>query len=415
MQASIITIGDELLIGQVVDTNSSFIGKHLNDLGFYIKEKRVIADLESEIITAIEQISEHSDICIVTGGLGPTKDDITKETICKIWEDDLVEKADLIDYLQNWYSKRGLEFTTARREQALVPSSCSYFVNPVGSAPCMYLKKNDCLFFFLPGVPTELYAFMDKYLVPYLKDISHQQKVEHRYLTTHGMPESEIASLLEDVEDGLSKDISLAYLPNFRLVRLRLTAVYENPEILKELDKNFDILKERLKHISLYEGDLSVEEALHKELLKRNLTISTAESCTGGRIASALTSLSGSSKYFIGSVLSYDNRIKTDILQVNPKDIANFGAVSQPVVEQMAQNVAHLYKTDIALSTSGIAGPTGGSDEKPVGTTWFGIWFENKIFSYKVRFRSNRKRNLEQATKESIILLLSLFKQKDEQ
>ncbi|MCT4665238.1 MAG: CinA family nicotinamide mononucleotide deamidase-related protein [Flavobacteriales bacterium] len=411
MKASIITIGDELLIGQVIDTNSSYIGKNLNDLGFYIQEKRAIADKEADIIEAIESTAKHSDLCIVTGGLGPTKDDITKKTICKIWDDKLESKKDLETYLKSWYEARGLDFSFARQEQAWVPTKCQYFQNPVGTASAMILEKDNCQFVFLPGVPSELYAFFDHYLLDFFKKLEHEQKVAHRYLITHGMPESEIANILSDIENELPEEISLAYLPNFRTVRLRLTAVYKDQKIAERLEYYFTEIKKRLTDISLYEGDLTPEMYLSKTLKKQNLTFASAESCTAGRIASAMTSMSGSSSYFMGSVLSYDNKVKKKLLGVKQSTLDQVGAVSEETVIQMAKGVAELMQTDIAISTSGIAGPTGGSEEKPVGTTWFGIYINGRIFTKKVRFRSNRGRNLEQATKEAIILLIKYLKE----
>ncbi len=416
MKASIVTIGDELLIGQVIDTNSSFIGKVLNKKGFYIQEKRAIADVEADIISTIEDIAKHSKICIVTGGLGPTKDDITKNTICKIWNDTLEYRNDIGEPLKTWLLKRGYEPTPERLEQAHVPKTSKHIVNLVGTAPAMILEKEGCHFVFLPGVPNEVYHFFENGISQWLDTFSINQYITHKHICTYGTPESIIAKRLEDFEANLPSEIKLAYLPNFLTVRLRLTAIFdskteENTSLIEQI---YTELKEFVDDISLFYSDKPIVDEVAVLLKKHNLTISTAESCTSGQIASALTSISGSSQYFLGSILAYDNKIKEKLLQVKSEDLTNFGAVSKPVVEQMAKSVCNTIQTDYALSTSGIAGPTGGTIEKPVGTTWIGLSNGKQSWSECVHFRSNRSKNIEQAVTYAFIMLLKKIKEEHE-
>ena len=416
MKASIVTIGDELLIGQVVDTNSSFIGKVLNNKGFYIQEKRAIADIEADIISTINDISLHSKICIVTGGLGPTKDDITRSTICKIWNDTLEYREAIGEPLKEWIIKRGYEPTPERMLQAHVPTTCKHLVNLVGTAPAMILEKNGCHFVFLPGVPTEVYSFFENGVSEWLDTFSINQYIVHNHVCTYGTPESIIAKRLSDFEDSLPAEFKLAYLPNFLTVRLRLTAVFSSKEEQYErlIEKKYTELKALVDDISLYYSDKPLVEEIASLLKSNGLTISTAESCTSGKIASTLTSISGSSQYFLGSILSYDNKIKEKLLQVKSEDLTNFGAVSQPVVEQMAKSVCNQTQSDYALSTSGISGPTGGTAEKPVGTTWIGLSDGTQTWSECVRFRSNRERNIEQTVTYAFVMLLKKIKEKHE-
>lgn len=416
MKASIVTIGDELLIGQIIDTNSSFIGKVLNNKGFYIQEKRAIADIEEDIISTIEDIAQHSKICIVTGGLGPTKDDITKNTLCKLWEDSLEYREDIGTPLKAWLGKRGYEPTPERMEQACVPTKSKHIVNLVGTAPAMILTRNGCHFVFLPGVPTEVYSFFEHGVSEWLDTFTIDQYIVHKHICTYGTPESIIARRLEAFENNLPNAFKLAYLPDFLTVRLRLTAVFNSKEnrYTALLEEKFKEMKALVDDISLFYNEKPIVEEVANVLKQKALTISTAESCTSGQIASALTSLSGSSQYFLGSILAYDNKIKENLLQVKSEDLSNFGAVSKEVVEQMAKSVCNQTDSDYALSTSGVAGPTGGTDLKPVGTTWIGLSNGVDSWSECVRFRSNRSKNIEQTVTYALIMLLKKIKNNNE-
>ena len=413
MKASIVTIGDELLIGQVLDTNSSFIGKVLNDKGFYVQEKRAIADIEEDIISTINDIAQHSKVCIITGGLGPTKDDITKNTICKIWGDTLEYREDIGNPLKEWLGKRGYELTPERMEQACVPTTSKHIVNLVGTAPAMILKKQNCSFIFLPGVPTEVYSFFNHGVSEWLDTFAIDQYIEHKHVCTYGTPESIIAKRLEAFEENLPKEMKLAYLPDFLMVRLRLTAVYpSNQSHYKQIiDEKYNELKSLVDDISLFYSDKTVIDELADVLKEKKITVATAESCTAGQMAATLTSVSGSSQYFLGSILAYDNKIKENLLQVKSEDLINFGAVSQPVVEQMAKSACNQIQSDYALSTSGIAGPTGGTKEKPVGTIWIGLSNGKESWSECVRFRSNRSKNIEQTVTYALLMLLKKIKE----
>lgn len=415
MKASIVTIGDELLIGQIIDTNSVFIGKYLNKKGIYIQEKRAIADNELDIINCLKEISKNSDLCIVSGGLGPTKDDITKKTICKIWNDKLEFRKPIGDYLSNLLIKYGYTPTPEHMEQANVPSSCKHLINLIGTAPAMILEKDECTFVFLPGVPAEVHHFFENDLNLWIDSILPKQKIIHKHICTYGCSESKIAETLQEFEDNLNPKFSLAYLPDYKLVRLRLSATISSADedLESELEKEFKNLAKLVEDISLFYSDKSVMEELSSLLLNQNITISTAESCTSGLLASTLSSLSGSSQYFLGSIVAYDNKIKENLLKVKSEDLITFGAVSKPVVEQMALSICKQTNSTFSLSTSGIAGPTGGTPNKPVGTIWIGMSDGNNTWSKQVLFHSTRTQNIKQTVTVALVMLMKKIKDQD--
>lgn len=408
MKASIITIGDELLIGQIVDTNSVFIGKILNDKGFYIQQKRAIADQEIDIINTINDISKDSDLCIVSGGLGPTKDDITKKTICKIWKDKLEFRPEIGEHLTNLLLKYGYTPTKEHMEQAQVPSKSKHIVNLIGTAPAMILEKNGCQFIFLPGVPAEVHHFFENGVNQWLDSILPSQTVVHKHICTYGSAESKIAEKLIEFENNLDPHIKLAYLPDYKLVRLRLTATFSDKEnyVADELKQAYSFLRETLKDITLFYSDKSVIQELSELLVAKNLTVSTAESCTSGLLASTFTSISGASQYFLGSVVAYHNKIKENLLEVKSSDLITFGAVSKPVVEQMALSICQQTNSSFSLSTSGIAGPLGGTNEKPVGTIWIGMSNGTETWSEKLLFHSSREQNIKQTVTVAMVMLM---------
>lgn len=408
MKASIVTIGDELLIGQVIDTNSSYIGGVLNTKGFEILEKRAISDTKEAIKSNILELSKTSDICIVTGGLGPTKDDITKKTISELWNDPLEYKPEIGDYISNLLQERGYEISEDHLSQAEVPSTCKYFINKAGTAPGMAMQLNDCWFLFLPGVPAEVYSFFTNDISIWLDSFNSETKIVHKHIFTFKTPESIIANRIQSFEDDLPENFSIAYLPNFMSVRLRLTAVLnKNDEAgFEKLNEKYSELKILVEDISLFNSDKSVVGEVSQLLIQNKLTISTAESCTSGLLASTLSSISGASQYFKGSVVAYDNKIKENVLGVKSSDLINYGAVSKQVVEQMALAVCKIMDTDYSLSTSGIAGPTGGTKEKPVGTIWIGLSNGKQVWSECIQLRSTRSLNIEQTVTFSLIMLL---------
>ncbi|MGB0999110.1 MAG: CinA family nicotinamide mononucleotide deamidase-related protein [Flavobacteriales bacterium] len=412
MKAALLTIGDELLIGQVLDTNSVYFSKLLNEAGCFVQEKRVVGDVESEITEAIECYAKKVDLCFVTGGLGPTNDDITKDTICKIWSDELIWRPEIEQELRRWFLKKGKQPNPMSLAQANVPSKAQYIVNQLGTAPALILKKGHCHFVFMPGVPAEVHGFCNSFFKTWLNDFEIKQNVVHKHLYTTGLSESAIAKRLMDFEAKLPKEISLAYLPDYITVRLRLTALFDSgKEANLPIEQLFQELKTELKDIILFEGEHSLAQELANELVAQNKTVSTAESCTSGALASVLTSISGSSQYFYGAVVAYDNKIKEKLLKVDRNDLDTFGAVSLPVVEQMAKSASRVLETDYALSISGIAGPTGGSERKPVGTTCFGLSDGTNVWSKQVQFFSNRKENIRQACNFAMLMLLQTLKQ----
>jgi len=413
MKASIITIGDELLIGQVVDTNSTFIGEILNEKGFSVLEKRAIADKKQDIIKHVTEMSQLVDVCVVTGGLGPTKDDITKHTICEIWEDELEYNSEIGDFITNLLQEHGYEVSAEHLSQAEIPTTCKYFINKAGTAPGMALELNGCWFVFLPGVPNEVHSFFKHDVLDWLTSFDVNQVVLHKHILTFNTPESIIARRIESLEESLPEEISLAYLPSFRMVKLRLTAIFDksNTKMREVLDQKYLELQRLVEDITIINSDRSILDEVTDLLLKHKLTVSTAESCTSGLIASTLTTKSGSSAYFHGGIVAYDNKVKENLLEVKVEDLKKYGAVSQQVVEQMALNVCKTLKTDFSLATSGIAGPTGGSPEKPVGTIWIGMSNGTEVWSECVKFRASRSKNIEQTVTYALVKLLLKIKE----
>jgi nicotinamide-nucleotide amidase len=411
LNASICTIGDEILIGQIVDTNSATIAKELNSVGVKVNKIISVQDDENEIISSIQKCYESSDIIIVTGGLGPTKDDITKKALAKLCNCEQykydINQTRLIEDICN---KRNIALTKLNRDQALVPACCEVITNKLGTAPGMIFRINEnnknVILFSLPGVPYE----MEHMLPAVIETVKNEFKIDsiyHRTLLTFGIPESTLASMIENWEDNLPDEIKLAYLPNPHSgVKLRLSIyggdLNNNAQLVaKEVAK----LKQILGNALYGEGDESLESVLSKYLTYNNKTISLAESCTSGRIASILTSIPGSSVYFKGGIIAYDNSIKMNILNVKEETLNNLGAVSAKCVEEMAENVRKLMKSDFSIATSGIAGPSGGSPDKPVGTVWIAISGPNFLESQMKIFNGNRQNNIERFSAEALNFL----------
>lgn len=411
MLAEIITIGDELLIGQTIDTNSAWIGEQLSLIGIKVHQISSITDNEEHIVRAIDEASERVDIVIMTGGLGPTKDDITKHTLCKYFNTELELNQPILERLKERYAQFNVPFNSSNQAQALLPKSCTVLPNTRGSASGMWFEKDGKVYISLPGVPYEMKGILTDEGFPKLVKHFETPNVTHRTIRTIGIPESKLAEKLEDWENDLkTKDLSLAYLPSPGFVRLRISGTDINGEKSPLIESKVEELLLLLGNaVYGYEKE-SLEVVIGNLLTEQKKTISLAESCTGGTIAKLLTNISGSSAYFKGGIVSYANEIKMNVLKVLESDIKNHGAVSEPVVEQMANNIRLMMGTDYAISTSGIAGPTGGTEEKPVGTVWMAVSSKDKTICKKYLLPyNNRERNIKVSANYALELLRKEF------
>ena len=411
MFAEIITIGDELLIGQTIDTNSAWIGEQLSLMGVQVYQISAIRDDETHILKALDEAKERVNVVIITGGLGPTKDDITKHTLCKYFKTELVLNSAVFEGLKERYDRYNVPFNTSNQAQALVPKSCTVLPNTRGTASGMWFEENGVIFISLPGVPFEMKGILTDEGFPKLKTYFNTPSILHKTVRTIGIPESKLAEILENWEDSLKEnELKLAYLPAPGFVRLRITGINDHPEKVALIQQKAAELLALIGDAIYGEEKETLEEVIGRKLLQQNKTVSTAESCTGGSIAKKLTSIAGSSAYFKGSIIAYANEIKINILNVPQQDIETYGAVSQTVVEQMAENARRIMRTDYAIATSGIAGPTGGSEEKPVGTVWIAVASNEKVVSLKyVLPYNNRERNIAVATSYALNFLRTSF------
>jgi nicotinamide-nucleotide amidase len=396
MLAEIITIGDEILIGQIVDTNSAWMGVCLNENGIKVHQITSVSDNKQHIIEALDAATKRVDIILITGGLGPTRDDITKQTLSEYFNAKLVFNAEAFKDVEHVFKIRGREVTEINRKQAELPENCVALSNKNGTAPGMWFEEKGKVFVSMPGVPYEMKALMTNEVIPRLKKKFELPVIMHKTVLTQGIGESMLAEMIEAWEDSLAKEnISLAYLPSIGSVRLRLSTRGKDEAVLKQtIDRKVKELQALAgNYIYGYDNE-TLEGILGNILLQNKKTISTAESCTGGYMAHMITSVPGSSEYFKGSVISYANEVKINVLGVKRETIEKHGAVSQETVEQMAANVRKKLNTDYSIAVSGIAGPTGGTPEKPVGTVWIAIATPDKVISRKFLFGDNRGRNI---------------------
>lgn len=395
--ASVITIGDELLIGQVVDTNSAFIGQELNKTGVTVRMKYAVGDEWNEIRQTLDAAAAISSIIIITGGLGPTADDITKPLLCEYFGGKMVLHQPTLEHV-TWLFEQVYKRPMIERnmKQAEVPDVCTVIKNEKGTAPGMMFEKDGRIYFSLPGVPGEMKAMMPE-LLRIIRERFRTPAIVHRTLLTMGIGESFLAERISDFETALPGHVKLAYLPNYGMVRLRLTGHGpEQASLEKEVDALFSALKSKVEEYLVAAEDLPIEAAIGKLLRERGATISTAESCTGGYIAHLLTTVAGSSDYYMGSVVAYDNSVKTGILNVEQHTLDTYGAVSAETVAEMAGNAVRLMNTDYSLAVSGIIGPSGGTPEKPVGLVWVGVAKKDgPVKTTFFNFRFDRRRNIE--------------------
>ena len=408
MKATIVTIGDEILIGQIIDTNSGFIAKALDKIGVQTHELLSISDDKQHILDTFKSLQNKVDFVIITGGLGPTKDDITKKTFCDYFDDSLIENQEVLSHVKEMIEgifKRPI--TQMNRDQALVPSKCEVLFNKVGTAPGMWMKKEDTVYISLPGVPYEMKYLVENEIVPKIVKEYDRPYIIHKTIMTYGQGESLVAERIELWENNLPEFVKLAYLPAPGRVRLRLTARGTNREILQNaIDENVDSLAKIIGDIIVgFDEDETIEVVLGQQLTKLGKTISTAESCTGGKIAQKITSVSGASNYFRGSVVSYATDTKISVLSVSKETIDKNTVVSAQVAKEMAIGVQKLMKTDYALATTGNAGPSKGDADATLGTVFIALATPNEIFIEEFNFGQPREKVIDRTVNKAFEML----------
>ena len=410
MFAELITIGDELLIGQVVDTNSAWMGRELNNIGIEVLRIVSVRDREEEILEAIDNAMKRANIVLVTGGLGPTKDDITKQTLCKYFNTELIFSEEVFENVKRVLAGK-IPMNKLNKGQAMVPKNCTVINNPVGSASVSWFERDGKVLVSMPGVPQEMTAVMTESVLPKLHERFQTDVIMHQTFLVQHYPESVLAEKLEAWEVALPDCIKLAYLPKLGIIRLRLTGRgHDRKEVETLLNREKAKLETILGEDIFSEEDTPLEIIIGELLKKRKLTVSTAESCTGGSIAERLTSIAGSSEYFKGSIVAYSNEVKKDLLHVSSETLEKYGAVSEETVIEMVKGAMKALKTDCAVATSGIAGPGGGTPEKPVGTVWIAAGYKNEIRTYKQETNRGRAMNIERAGNNSFLMLRDLLK-----
>ena len=417
VSVEIITVGDELLIGQVVDTNSAWIGQQLGRIGAQIDRIVSVHDQADEIRGAVDSALGRADVVIMTGGLGPTKDDITKKTLADYLGNPLERDPEVYGHVRRMTAERGIDFNELNQAQALVPRGCTVLPNRVGTAPGMMFVRpgrtdtQPRLLFSLPGVPFEMKTLVTEHVIPQLRQHFALRSVVHRTMITFGMAESAMALAIAPWEDALPDWLHLAYLPNARGIRLRLSAYdVDVTTATREIDRQFDLLRHHIAPYMLGYEPASVESAVAAILQERHQTLAVAESCTGGSISARITAMAGASDYYLGGVTSYSNTAKTNLLGVRAADIEQYGAVSEPVARQMAAGALERFGADYGVATTGIAGPGGGTPEKPVGTVWIAIaWRDTDsavcTAARLMHFSELREQNIERAATHALNML----------
>jgi nicotinamide-nucleotide amidase len=410
MNAAIITIGDEILIGQIVDTNSAWIAENLNLLGIKVDEIVSISDNSKQIKDTLSRYEGNKELIILSGGLGPTTDDLTKDTLAEYFDSELQMNPEVLAHIENLFSQRGLRVSEVNRIQAFLPLKCRILKNPSGTAAGMWFERGGSIFISLPGVPYELKDIYNQSLLPELQKVIHGSVIVHRTLMTQGIPESILSEKIKDWENSLPQNVKLAYLPRPGIVRLRLTAIGKSKNVLNSLlEAEIQKLLKIIQNDVFSLEDVSLERVVGELLADKNLTLATAESCTGGSIANLITSVPGCSRYFKGSIVAYDNSVKEAILNVKRKTIKKYGAVSQQVVEEMADGIRSRLEVDYSIATSGIAGPDGGTKDKPVGTTWIAVSSAEKTDSHQFLFGEHRGRNIEKSSLAALNMLRKMI------
>ncbi|GAB4237668.1 MAG: competence/damage-inducible protein A [Ekhidna sp.] len=393
--AEIISIGDEILYGQTLDTNSHWISGTLDAAGILVTRKITIGDRKEEILSAFEQAESRADIVLITGGLGPTSDDLTKPCLVEYFDTHLQRSEEMLENIRSLFQSRGREITPVNEAQADLPASCTPIKNAVGTAPGMWFERNNKVIVSMPGVPYEMRQMMEDTIIPKLKSRYVKGGIYHRMIRTIGIPESKLAEMIQDWEKELPKEIKLAYLPTMGTVKLRLTAKGDNEAELRdrmqaEIEKVLPVID---KYVYGFDNE-DIEQAIGRMLREKKYMLAIAESCTGGYLAHKITSVPGSSEWFKGGMVPYSNELKSKQLDVPMETIMQHGAVSEQVVLALAKNIREAFQTDVGVSISGVAGPTGGSPEKPVGTVWIGFSDKNKTVAKRFQFTNDRDLNI---------------------
>ena len=413
--ASIITIGDELLIGQTIDTNSAWMAQELNKIGVWVKRRVAVGDTKEDIWQALDEESKHSQIILITGGLGPTADDITKPLLCDYFGGKMIVNELVLEHVKTIFLKLKRPLIERNLKQAEVPDTCEVLMNHRGTAPGMLFRKADRIFVSMPGVPHEMKGLMTAHVLPLLQKEFQMPFILHRTLLTAGAGESFIAERISTWEEALPPHIKLAYLPNYGMVRLRLTTDgAEKNRIEKHLNDLFLELQELVKDILIVDEDIPLEKALGNLLLQRNKTLATAESCSGGYIAHLITAIPGSSAYYKGTVVAYSYDVKEDLLGVKHETLEIKGAVSDETVTEMLQGLFQKTTADYGIATSGVMGPDGGTEDKPVGTVWVAVGSRKKIFAKRLQFRFDRIKNIELTAANAMLMMFQFIQNETE-
>jgi nicotinamide-nucleotide amidase len=415
MFAEIITIGDEILIGQIVDTNSAWIAQQLNLAGIRVKQISSVSDDREHILTALAEATGRADIILITGGLGPTKDDITKKTLAEYFGVGLVENKAALENVERIFKRLRGELTNmldVNKQQALVPENCDVILNKNGTAPGMWFNNQGKIYISMPGVPFEMMYMMEEEVIPKLKSTLKLPVIIHKTILTAGEGESYLANRIADIENDLPGYIKLAYLPKLGQVRLRLSAYGEDQEFLRQKVNEFAArIIERVKEVVIAQEDIPLEKALLNMMEEKGLTLSVAESCTGGYLSHLLTQHPGSSKVFLGGAVTYANELKESVLGVKPATLLQYGAVSEETVTEMVEGALRNFRSDYAIAITGIAGPGGGTPDKPVGTVWIGVASVDKKLIKKFTFGNKRAQNIERSAIWALFMLNTLLRE----
>lgn len=415
MNATIITIGDEILIGQIVDTNAASISRHLNAAGIVVGERCSIGDDRGQITATLDRVLRTAQIVVITGGLGPTKDDITKKTLADYFHSGMHTDAAVSAHVERMLAARGIDFNALNRSQALVPDACTVLFNAYGTAPGMWFERDGRVVVSLPGVPFEMEHLMQDEVMPRLKEHFALKQIVHRTLITAGLAESMLAERIAAWEEALPSYLKLAYLPNPGAVRLRLSAYeVEGASVGREIEERFDALRRIIPEYVIGYETATVQEQVHRLLTERGATLAVAESCTGGQIAARFTAMAGASAYFRCGVVAYANEAKCAVLGVDPAAIASDGAVSEAVARQMAEGARRRTGADYAVATTGIAGPTGGSPEKPVGTVWIAVATPRRTLAVIRQCGLDRGQVIDRASAFAIAMLRDAIREENE-
>ncbi|MBO0951277.1 competence/damage-inducible protein A [Fibrella forsythiae] len=406
IRAEVITIGDEILFGQIIDTNTQWISTELTNIGIRTVRKTSVGDEASVILAALSEAAARADVVIITGGLGPTKDDITKKTLCEFFGVGMVRNQAALELVTGFFEKRGREMTDLNRMQADLPENAEYIQNDWGTAPGMWFDQEGIVFISLPGVPFEMKSLMTYRMLPKLKERFEMPVIRHKMIRTIGIGESFLAERIEAWEDALPPHIRLAYLPSFGQVKLRLTATgTDSDQLGRELDEQVaNVMPLIGNHVYGFDAD-EIEQVVIRLLKEKDLMLGVAESCTGGQVAATLTKVPGVSAVFAGGVVSYSNEVKIIALGVNPETLGQFGAVSEPTASEMAEGVRIMLGTDVGIATTGIAGPDGGTPDKPVGTIWIAVATDKGTVTKHLKLGQYREQNITLTTTYLLNLL----------